>query len=69
MRQWNLESGMGGGYWSLQLTQQGSHSICGSFPFEPVRQAESVICQTDHIKCYIAEVSDDIENDLLTWKW
>lgn len=38
------------------------------FPFEPVRQTESVICQTDHIKCYLAKVSDDIENDLVTWK-
>lgn len=33
------------------------------FPFEPVRQAESVICQTVHIKCYIAKVSDN------NWKW
>lgn len=38
------------------------------FPFEPVRQAASVICQTDHIKCCLAKVSDDIENDLVTWK-
>lgn len=36
------------------------------FPFEPLRQAESVICQTDHIKCCLAKVSDDIENDLVT---
>lgn len=33
-----------------------------------MRQAESVICQTDHIKCYLTKVSDDIENDLVTWK-
>lgn len=38
------------------------------FSFEPVRQAESVICQTYHIKCYLAKVSDDTENDLGTWK-